>query len=96
MRPFLRAYLAGIALPTMVIPVVIVALALTQAAAKPTSNRRDRSVGLEPRLGSWNTSTSGSAGIARSDRRSERVCCPAPGGTGADGARPDGLDPILS
>jgi hypothetical protein len=35
MHPFLRAYLAGIALPTMVIPLVIAGLALHHPAPRP-------------------------------------------------------------
>jgi len=35
MRPFLRAYLAGIAIPTMVIPLVIVGLAMQHPSPRP-------------------------------------------------------------
>ena len=35
MHPYLRAYLSGIALPTMVIPLVIAGLALYQPAPRP-------------------------------------------------------------
>jgi hypothetical protein len=35
MHPYLRAYLAGIALPTMVMPVVIVGLSLLQPTGHP-------------------------------------------------------------
>lgn len=35
MHPFLRAYLAGIALPTMVIPLVIVGLAMQHPSPRP-------------------------------------------------------------
>ena len=34
MRPYLRAYLAGIALPTMIVPLVIAALALQHPAER--------------------------------------------------------------
>lgn len=35
MHPYLRAYLAGIALPTMVVPVVVVGLSLLQPTSHP-------------------------------------------------------------
>jgi hypothetical protein len=57
MRPFLRAYLAGIALPTMVIPAVIVALALSHAGGRDANLERVVivPVGLAPNAwGLWN------------------------------------------
>jgi hypothetical protein len=35
MHPYLRAYLAGIALPTMVVPLAVLALALTRPGGHP-------------------------------------------------------------
>ena len=57
MRPYLRAYLAGIALPTMVVPLVIAALALSHAGGHGTNLERVLifPVGLAPNAwGLWN------------------------------------------
>ena len=57
MHPFLRAYLAGIALPTMVIPVVIAGLALSNAGGGDANIERVVifPVGLAPNAwGLWN------------------------------------------
>ena len=57
MRPFLRAYLAGIALPTMVIPVVIAALAGSHTGGDGADLERVLifPIGLAPNAwGLWN------------------------------------------
>ena len=100
MRPFLRAYMAGITLPTMIVPLVVAALAMQHSAQRGfhLADVLIFPVGLAPNAwGLWNVLYVSDSALPRDSRRSVRRgagrCAGAGGVRRSTRAWRDAVDP---